>query len=78
MDLNAWVVVNFARVDENFQTVTVTEFRYRFFFILISISIKVLLILQTKFQLNIPSNYGENGDFNSFLVTAAILNSRPN
>ena len=48
-------------------------------FILISFQIKVLLILHTKFQPKIPSCSGDNGDFNSFLylVTAAILNSRP-
>ena len=44
-----------------------TSFRYRFFH-LISINIKVLLILHTKFQLNIPSHSGENGDFNSFAI----------
>ena len=38
------------------------------FFILISIDIKVLLILHTKFQPNIPSHSGENGDFNSFAI----------
>ena len=38
------------------------------FFILISICIKALLILHTKFQPNIPSGSGENGDFNSFAI----------
>ena len=36
--------------------------------ILISININVLLILQTKFQLNLPSCSGENGYFNSFVT----------
>ena len=54
MNLNAWVDVNLFRVDLNFQTAIVTYFRYIFFFILISFNIKVLLILQTKFQPNIP------------------------
>ena len=56
MDLNARVDVNFARVDVNFQMVTVTYSVNIFFFILIPINIKVLLILQTKFQPNIPSH----------------------
>ena len=38
------------------------------FFILISINIKVLLIFHTKFQPNMPSRSGENGDFNSFAI----------
>ena len=38
------------------------------FFILIPINIKVLLLLHTKFQPNIPSHSGENGDFNSFAI----------
>ena len=75
MDLNARVDVNFARVDVNFHSDLIP---LQIFFILISINIKVLLIFHTKFQLNISSHYGENGDFNSFLVTAAILNSHPN
>ena len=32
---------------------------FNIFFILIPINIKVLLILHTKFQPNIPSNFGE-------------------
>ena len=32
------------------------------------INIKVLLILHTKFQPNIPSPSGENGDFNGFAI----------
>ena len=35
---------------------------------MISIKIKVLLILHTKFQLNIPSLSGENGSFISFAI----------
>ena len=58
MDLNAWVYVNFARVDVNFQTVTVFLFYY-IFSILMPVNIKVLLILYTKFQPNIPSHFGE-------------------
>ena len=38
------------------------------FFNLISMNIKVLLILHTKFQPNILSRSGENGDFNSFAI----------
>ena len=38
------------------------------FFILISNNIWVLLILFTKFQPNILSRSGENGDFNSFAI----------
>ena len=68
MDLNARVDINFARVDVNFQTVTETYFRYRFFFYFDIINIKVLLVLHTKFQLNIPSHSGENGNFNSFAI----------
>ena len=68
MDLNAWVDVNSFRVDANFQTAIVTYFRFRFFFFLKSIIIKVLLILHTKFQPNIPSRSGENGDFISFVI----------
>ena len=70
---------NFFRVDANLQMIIVTQFRY-IFFILISINIKVLLILHTKFQPNIPSPSGENADVLLvllFLVSAAILNSRP-
>ena len=40
--------------------------RLQIFFILISINIKVLLIFHTKFQPNIPSRSGENGNFISF------------
>ena len=58
MDLNARNDVNFDRVDVNFQTFTVTQFCFKFF-ILISVNIKVPLILQTKFQLNILSRFGE-------------------
>ena len=57
MDLNARVNISFARVDENFQTVTVTLF---------CINIQVLLLLHTKFQPNIPSNFGEM-DFNAWV-----------
>ena len=47
------------------------------FFILISINIKVLLMLHTKFQPNIPSCSGENGNFISFaMFSNGILNSR--
>ena len=46
----------------------VSSFPNRFFFILISINIKVLLILDMKFQPNIPSRSGENDDFNSFAI----------
>ena len=63
-DLNAWVDVNFVRVDVNFQTAIVTKVRYTFFFILILINIEVLLILHTKFQPKILSRSGEKGDFN--------------
>ena len=59
MDLNAKVFVNFARDDVNLLTVTVTYFYFNFFFILISIIIKVLLILNIKFQPNMPSLFGE-------------------
>ena len=38
------------------------------FIILISINSKILLRLHTKFQPNIPSHSGENGDFNSFAI----------
>ena len=38
------------------------------FFILISVNIKILLILHTKFQLNIHSHSGENDDFISFAI----------
>ena len=33
-----------------------------------SIKIKVLLFFNTKFQPNIPSHSGENGDFTSFAL----------
>ena len=68
MDLNAWVDVKIFRVDVNIQTTIATLFRYRFFFILISINIKVILILLAKFQPNIPSRSGENGDSYSFAI----------
>ena len=58
MALNARIDVNFARVDVNFQTVTVTLICNKIFF-LIPINIKVLLILHTKFQPNILSNFGD-------------------
>ena len=38
------------------------------FFILILINIKVLLKLHIKFQPNIPSRFGENDDFISFVI----------
>ena len=38
------------------------------FFILLSVTIKVIQILNTKFQQNIPSRSGENGNFNSFAI----------
>ena len=67
MELNARVNVKFARGDINFQTVTDLVLLY-FFFILIPMNIKVLLILHTKFQLNIPSHFGER-DFQTTIVT---------
>ena len=38
------------------------------FYFHFDINIKVLLMLHTKFQPNIPSRFGENGDFNSFAI----------
>ena len=66
MDLNARFNVNFARVDENFQTVTVALFCFNFFFILIPINIKVIVTPHTKFQPNIPSHVGER-DLNAWV-----------
>ena len=39
-----------------------------FFFILISLKSKALLILHTKFQLNIPSHFGEKVGFIGFAI----------
>ena len=66
-------------VDVNFQTVIVTLFRCRFFFILISLSTNVPLLIHTKLQPNMQSHCGVKVDFNGFgfLVSAAILESRP-
>ena len=60
MDLNIRVDVKIARVDVNYQTVTVTKFYDIFFFVLISFNTKVPLILQTRYQLNIPSHFLRN------------------
>ena len=68
MDLNAWVDVNFFRVDVNFQRQLWSNSATIVFFILIPINIKVLLIFHTEFQPNIPSRSGENDDFISFTI----------
>ena len=66
-DLNAWVDVNFFRVDVNFQNSNCDLIPLQIFFILISINLKVLLILHTK-EPNIPCCSGENDEFNSFAI----------
>ena len=43
------------------------------FFVLISINTKVLLILHAKFQPNIPSHYGENGDSFTIFINGGHL-----
>ena len=72
MDLNARVDINFDTVDVKFRTYSFKShcdlIPLQIFFNLIPINIKVLLILNTKFQLNIPSRSGENGDFNIFAI----------
>ena len=80
MDLNARVTVIFARVDENFQTATPFNSVIYLFFILIPINNKVLLILDTKYQRNIPSHFGERNlnawvDVNFFRVD--VIFKRP-
>ena len=74
MDLNAWVDVNCFRVDVKFSNSHCDLILLQIFFILVSLSIKVPLILHTKFQPNIPSRSGENGNFNS----SAIFNNGGN
>ena len=67
MDLKARLYVNFAMVDMNLQMGIATKFR-NIFFTLISLNTKVPLILQTKFQPNIPSHSGEKVDFNGYAI----------
>ena len=45
-----------------------TKFCYGIFFILLSFNIKALLISHTKFQPNVPSYFGENANFISFVI----------
>ena len=69
MDLNAWVDVIFFKGRRKFNNYGYRDLiPLQIFIILIPINIKVLLILHTKFQPNILSRSGENGDFNSFAI----------
>ena len=78
MDLNARVNVNCAWVDVNFSNGHCVLILLPIFIISIPINITVLLILHTKFQTNIPSQFGEM-DLNSrvaiiFLWSHKFLN----
>ena len=75
MDSNHRVVVYFARVDINLQTITLTIFCNRFFFfILISLNTKVPQILHIKFHPYILSRSGENADFIGFAIFSVCGN----
>ena len=69
--------MNFARVNVYFPTAIVTYlavvfffFFFFFFFIFISLNTNIPLIIQTKFQPNIPSHSGEKVDFNGFVIVS--------